>query len=386
LSISETMFPQLDKNDLPITPLSQRFYTSDEWFEKDMERVFRKRWLFVCHVTAIPKVGDYTTYQIGNDSVIVVRGKAEQIHAFHNTCAHRGAELCEHGTGNTQVFVCPYHAWSYNLDGSLRLAPQMHGIDKSATSAHKVWCEVWNGFVFINMSKDQPTTVADHLSSADFSGHKLEGLKVIESREYLIDVNWKVIGENQQECYHCSLVHSNTLAKIIDAGTNNDAYSQADVDVPNSSDYVIFSPDLMSGSFLPGNVSQTKTGQYVNRRLFADGSQSPKLLSWFPNFILAAFSDFGFIQDWIPMSANKTLYRSAWFVHKDSQEGIDYIKDEVVEMLEEVNQEDKALYEKLQRGVMSSGYVPGRYNPAMEAETRQYLRQYISMISGPTSL
>jgi phenylpropionate dioxygenase-like ring-hydroxylating dioxygenase large terminal subunit len=377
----DTLFPEIGEDGLPLTPLAREFYTSPEWFERDIEAIFRKRWLFVCHISEIPNPGDYTTYQLVQDSIIVARDKSGQINAFHNVCRHKGNLLCEHGKGNAKSFACPFHAWTYELDGSLRSAPLIDDIDKAAFSAKKVWCEVWNGIVFINLSKEHPKSVAEHMVNADFAGHQLERAKIIEAKDYHIEGNWKVNGETYQECYHCAGIHRDTLAKIMYSATTYAAFNHAPpTDVAEDAEFLIFSEDQREGCYKPGVETESLDGQFVTRRLLGETQQTPKLVSWFPNFALGACPDYAFIIDWIPVSATGTHWRTRWFVHEDAVEGVDYDRDEVVLTAHLVNVEDKAAVERLQSGINSSAYEPGPYQKPTENDSARYVRQYIEIM------
>jgi phenylpropionate dioxygenase-like ring-hydroxylating dioxygenase large terminal subunit len=372
-------FPSFSSDGLPLTPLPRDFYTSQDWFETDVERVYRRRWLYVCHVSEIAKTGDYVTFELGADSIVVARDSDRNINAFHNVCRHRGARLCNVGNGHSKLFICPYHAWSYNLDGSLRAAPEMPDLDKMQYGAIKVRSEIWNGFVFINLSSDEGGTVAEGLAATDFSGHQMERAKIIKTDVHLVDVNWKMMGENNQECYHCGGVHRNSLAKVIKGTENHLAY--ANQEEPDSGfEYMLYSPDLRNGSLIAGAQTQTQDGQVVCKKLFGSEPQPPKLVVWFPNFTLAAFPDFAFIYDWLPVSATQTLFRSTWFVHEDAVEGEDYTVAQVVDMHTRVNEEDIAILERQQAGINSSAYVPGPFHIPLENDTRRYVNHYLRMI------
>ena len=375
-------FPEMGEDGLPLTPLSRAFYTSDAWFRKDIERVFRRRWLFVCHMSEIPNTGDYTTYEIGEDSIVVARDREGSFNAFHNVCRHRGVRLCDAGRGNANAFVCPFHAWTYNLDGSLRGAPHMPGLDKSAFGAKKVWCEVWNGLIFINLSAERPKTVAEYLSGTDFAGHRLDNAKVIEARDYRTRANWKLNAETYQECYHCAVVHGNSLAKILIATTNHDAYADEPAQGSDPGEFLIYSDDLRDGAFAPGVQTETRDGQYVTRRLLGDGPnpQPPKLVSWFPGFSLAAFPDFAFVIDWVPVSATETVFRTRWLVHAEAVEGVDYDRAEVVDLANTFNLEDKVIVERNQAGINSPSYEPGPYQIPLENDTRKFIRHYLELV------
>jgi phenylpropionate dioxygenase-like ring-hydroxylating dioxygenase large terminal subunit len=384
INAADDRFPKMGSDGLPLTALSREFYTSQEWFQRDIELVFRRRWLFVCHISEVPTPGAYITLELADDSIIVARDKAGAFNAFHNVCRHRGTRLCEPGRGKTQAFVCPFHAWTYNLDGTLRSAPHMPDLDKARHGARRVWCEVWNGMIFINLMEDRPKPVSEYLRNADFSGHRLDHAKVIEAKNYLVKANWKINGETYQECYHCTGVHRDSLAKIMNSLTTYAAFSDKPSEVADDGEFLIFSADQRDGCFSPGVESETRDGQFVTKRMLGDGPapQAPKLISWFPNFALGANPDYAFIIDWQPVSATETMWRTRWLVHADAVEGVDYVVKDVVDMADLVNIEDKAIVERQQAGVNSSAYVPGPFQRPVEDDTRKYLRHYVRIMKG----
>jgi phenylpropionate dioxygenase-like ring-hydroxylating dioxygenase large terminal subunit len=374
-------FPETGNDGLPLTALSREFYTSPEWFQRDIERVFRRRWLFVCHGSEVKAAGDYTTFELGDDSIVVARDQHGQINAFHNVCRHRGTRFCDPGCGHVKAFVCPFHTWTYNLDGTLRGAPHMPGLDKTQYGAKRVWCEVWNGMVFINFMNEKPTPVAAYLRGADLESHRLDHAKVIEARDYPTDANWKINGETYQECYHCAVVHGASLGRLLTDVTNHTAYSNV-ADPSQDAEYMIYSADMRGGSLKPGVETQTWDGKLASKRLLGDGPepQPPRLLSWFPSFSVGAFPDYAFIIDWVPVSATRTNFRTRWLVHEEAVEGVDYEREDILRMADTFNLEDKLIVNRAQAGVNSSAYVGGPYQRPFEDDTRKYIRQYLSLV------
>lgn len=379
-----SIFPETGSDGLPVTSLAREFYTSKIWFDRDVEQVFSRRWLFACHISEMPKPGDYITMELGETSIIVARNKSGEIHAFHNVCRHRGTRLREPGRGNAAVFVCPFHSWSYNLDGGLRAAPHMPDIDKACYSLKSVWSETWNGMIFINLLKEQPKPVADYLRNADISGHELDRAKVVAVKDYLTKANWKINGETFQECYHCAVVHGDSLGKLINPITTYTAYEDSGDRTGDDGDveYLIYSADLEDGQFAPGIKTESKSGQFVSKRFLGSGPgpQPARLISWFPNFSVGAWPDFAVIVDWIPVSATETIFRTRWLVHQDAVEGTDYNLDEVIELTDLTNIEDKKIVELQQQGVNSPAYVPGPYHKPLEDDARKYIAHYLAMV------
>ena len=138
--------------------LSREYFASAELFALERERIFQHSWLLAGHVSQLAATGSYFLLELDRESVIVVRDADAQVRAFHNHCRHRGSRLCQHAAGELGASIqCPYHAWTYALDGSLRTVPAMNevaGFDTADYPLHRVALEVWEGFVFVNLARD----------------------------------------------------------------------------------------------------------------------------------------------------------------------------------------------------------------------------------------
>ena len=140
--------------------LPQRYFVSSEVFAKEAERIFARHWLCVGHQTQIARPGDYFLQEIGNESLIIVRDRKDKVRSFFNVCRHRGTRLCEQSHGQFHATIqCPYHAWTYTLEGALLGAPHMDAVadfDKAAHSLREVAVELWEGFIFVNLTEQPP--------------------------------------------------------------------------------------------------------------------------------------------------------------------------------------------------------------------------------------
>ena len=133
--------------------LDQQFYINDDIFELDVKNIFYKQWVFVGHISRIPHLGDYFLFNIGKESIIIIRDEDNNIHAHYNVCRHRGSQICLKEQGNKKLLVCPYHAWSYNLDGTIKSARMMNDdFNKKEWSLHKCHLKIFEGLIFINLS------------------------------------------------------------------------------------------------------------------------------------------------------------------------------------------------------------------------------------------
>ncbi len=194
------------------TTLPGRLYHDPAIYEEELRRIFSTMWLCVGRDEDIPKPGDYLTRSIGSESVIITRDAREEAHAFYNVCRHRGTRLLTEPSGSgLSTIQCPYHAWTYGLDGTLRGAPHMEEsahFDKQNFSLSRVRLERWDGFLFVNLDRDAEP-LRDFLGemAAKFARYRLGDLRRGKRIAYSVASNWKMLAENYAECYHCFLIH-----------------------------------------------------------------------------------------------------------------------------------------------------------------------------------
>ncbi len=206
--------------------LPAQWYSDAEVFRLEQERIFRSAWQYAGHIRQVERPGDYFTCRAGQVPIVVVRDHDGEVKAFVNVCRHRGTEVAQ-SAGHRETLQCPYHAWTYGLDGSLRAAPRSErepGFDKSELGLLPVCVDAWGPFLFVDPDPDA-TPLADALGElpgivAD-SGLDVGALRFRERVEYDIAANWKVVVENYLECYHCPVAHPG-FSEVIDV--DPDAY------------------------------------------------------------------------------------------------------------------------------------------------------------------
>ena len=189
--------------------LDQRFYKDMSIFDLEKHNIFYNSWIFIGHESQIPNKGDFFVYKLLDEEIIVLRNKENKVKAFFNVCRHRGSRVCLEEKGNTSRFTCPYHSWTYNLDGKLLAAKSLReGIDKSELGLHPCNIESASGMLLINLS-DNPESLKNLQSDLKepFEMFGFKDLKVAAHKNYPIASNWKLAVENYQECYHCGPAH-----------------------------------------------------------------------------------------------------------------------------------------------------------------------------------
>jgi phenylpropionate dioxygenase-like ring-hydroxylating dioxygenase large terminal subunit len=359
--------------------LPQKYFVSSEIFAEEQENIFSRQWLLVGHQSQIAKAGDYFVAEVADESVIIARDRRSTIRGFYNVCRHRGTRLCEEQSGHSSAIQCPYHAWTYALDGRLIGSPHMDevpGFDRSAYSLHPVNLGVWEGFIFVNVA-DDPMPLEKWFAplAGKFSHWNLPRLRSVKRIEYDIRANWKLMFENYSECYHCPGVHP-MLSKV--------------------SPYDSAENDLTEGPFLGGFMkinkgrSLTMSGKECALRIDHEAEAEAEeeegeeenrervfYYSLFPNMLLSMHPEYVMVHQLWPQAPDRTLIVCDWFFHPDAAERDDFNPEDAIEFWDVTNKQDWHVCELSQRGIASRAYQPGPYSsresiPA--AWDREYLR------------
>lgn len=351
--------------------LPGRYFNSETIFKEEIDRIFSSRWLCIGRQEQIPNPRDYFLWQMGSESIIVLRDRNAEVKAFYNICRHRGTRLCTQQQGNFSKSIhCPYHAWAYDLDGRLLVAPLMNELadfqqkDYSLYSAPIV---TWEGFLFINLAKSpEPFATAFAPLMGKFSQWELPQLRVVDSMEYQVQANWKLIFQNYSECYHCPTIHP-TLAKrsFYRSGEN----------------------DLFDGPFLGGFMTIEQPGGSLtassNRcatplgNISGEDLQRVYYYSIFPNMFLSLHPDYVMVHRLLPESPDRTRIICEWLFHPKSIDRTNFNPQDAVKLWDITNQEDWQMCELMQAGVASRAWTHGPYATAeslLAAFDREYLK------------
>jgi glycine betaine catabolism A len=353
--------------------LPQRYFVSPEVSAEEEEKIFSKCWLLVGHQSQIPAAGDYFVQETGGESLIIVRDRSGVIRGFYNVCRHRGTRLCEDSGGRSPTIQCPYHAWTYGLDGRLIGSPHMDevpGFDRSEYSLHPVNLGLWEGFIFVNLDDDaMPLEGWFAPLSGKFSHWNLPRLRSVKRVEYDVKANWKLMFENYSECYHCPGVHP-MLSKI--------------------SPYDSAENDLTEGPFLGGFMrinkgkSLTMSGEacafpVAGKEQAHEQEEKERVFyySIFPNMLLSMHPEYVMVHQLWPQSPGRTLIVCDWFFHPEASRRDGFNPEDAIEFWDVTNKQDWHVCELSQQGIASRAYEPGPYGsresiPA--AWDREYLR------------
>ena len=357
--------------------LPQPFYTDPDLFDFDMSAVFGRSWLMIGFEVELPDAGSYMAVTIGQNSVIVVRGRDGVIRGFHNTCRHRGSQICADGLGRALKLMCPYHKWTYELDGRLIGAARMPSDFKSEEHGLlPVLVERVAGCLYLALTDAAPDFAPFRSGLASrLEPYRLADAKVAFRSTLTEKANWKLVMENARECYHCAASHPEL--KLSYPVSYGDAVGRDRVEynrrLAARVEGLGLSTSAAVGSWWhveryplnPGMESiSADGGAVVSRRLIELEEKEIGGLWWAiqPHSFCHALSDYAFMFSAIPVGPQETRVESKWLVHKDAVEGVDYTIETLIETWTKTNLQDRELAENNQRGVNGLGYVPGPYS------------------------
>jgi Rieske 2Fe-2S family protein len=390
--------------------LERAFYTDPEIYAQDLENIFYREWLFAIPACQLTKAGSYAQLQIGAYNVILVKGSDGEIRAFHNSCRHRGSIICEGREGHVAKLVCPYHQWTYDLDGKLLWARDMGPeFNPSKHNLHPVHMRELAGLIYICLAETPPEfdSFAD-TARPYLEVHELQNAKVAYSSSIIEKGNWKLVWENNRECYHCAGTHpalcrSFPLDPAV-AGVSADGSVPERLQAHFDKCEAAGAPSkFYMGGFagqyrlarmpLQENaVSYTMDGKAATRRNLGRVTvpDAGTLLKFhYPSTWNHFLPDISMTFRVTPIGPQETEVTTYWLVNKDAVEGVDYDLKRLTEVWIATNDEDRQIVEDNQAGINSPAYVPGPYSPIMEDGVDQFVDWYVKTMlraKGPQHL
>jgi glycine betaine catabolism A len=350
--------------------LHGRFYTSQEIFAEERERVFSRRWVCIGRESQIADPGSFVVKEVAGESLIILRDRSQEIRAYFNVCRHRGTRICtEHSGRFSNTIQCPYHAWTYTLDGKLLGAPSMDGVegfDKGEFPLHSIAIARWEGFLFVNLAPNpERFEMAFAPLLGKFARYQLPSLRVERRIEYDLACNWKLVFENYSECYHCATVHPQLVRlSPADSGEN----------------------DLTDGPFLGGYMTLPNAeGLSRSGRACAipvgdlptEDLRRVYYYSIFPNMLLSLHADYVMAHYIQPISPERTRIECEWLFHPEASSRPGFNPDDGVSFWDETNRQDWRMCELSQLGISSRAYTPGPYSPR-ESISAAFDREYLA--------
>lgn len=358
-------------------------YLNPAWFDREMAAIHHRQWLYGCHLTEIPVTGSFVVRNVAPyESLVIVRLAEEAVRAFFNVCRHRGSRICDEAAGTVRHLRCPYHKWTYGLDGQLLRAPHIadgDGFSYSELGLDQAHVEIWGGHVFVNLDTGTPAPLGPQLDAAApaLSRFQPARTKVAVRRTYPIAANWKLVMENFWECYHCATGHPEFCFAADVAALNDSDFT--DVADPGSDVALVIEGPL---PLKPTMRTLSMDGSLVCNRLLGNFSVAPRAgeTGATAGFLLrhctaaTYFEDHAIILDFQPVAPTRTELVMRWLVHEDAVEGRDYKVERLVAVFDITNRQDCELSERNQAGVQSVRYRPGPNSFAHEAGIHEFHR------------
>ena len=379
--------------------LNRAFYLDADIYERDLAEIYMKSWLYAGHISEIPAVGSYMLFEFASESVIIVRSGTNKVSALLNVCRHRGSRVCLENKGCAKKLVCTYHAWVYELDGSLRAASHMpDDLDKSELGLKNIHCEVLEGMIYVNFAEaPAPFAPIREAMTECLRPYRLDNAKVAHRKSYSMNANWKLSVENYTECYHCVPSHpeytrghslakpgarsSEAMAEVMsragEFGLSDKSVSRLYLDAEG------FGADYFYGRYpmWRGHITGSEDGQSVAPLLGDikgyDGGTTDFQVG--PVTFALAYCDYVVIYRFTPTSSDTSECDITWLVNGDAEEGKDYDVERLIWLWDVTTTADKRIIENNAKGVNSRFYKPGPLS-LMEEFTWEYMSWYLQAI------
>lgn len=335
--------------------LPGRCYTDPELFRRELEVLYLDSWICAGRAESIASAGDYFLCDVAGESVIVTRTEAGDIRAHYNVCRHRGTRMCAKPAGSFAGRIqCPYHGWTYGLDGQLIGAPHMDHPDfrREEYPLHRVQTDLWDGHLFLHFGPNPPP-LAEQLGElpAKFAPWRMQELRLHRQIVYDVKANWKLIILNYNECLHCPILHP-ALNRLTD-------YLGADNEAPASG--------YIGGGMGFRGEAETMSIDGKRRRAYLPGlgEREQKIVEYYaiyPNLLLSLHPDYMMVHRLWPRAVDRTQIVCEWYFHPGEMAKPDFTADDATEFWDVTNREDWGISEQSQAGIQSRCYTPGPYS------------------------
>jgi len=384
--------------------LEREFYTDPRIFERDMDRMLLCHWFCAAHAASVPRPGDYLLVELGAESIIIVRTHDAQIKALLNVCRHRGSRICTARSGKAAAgrFTCPYHAWTYDLNGRLTVAREMpDAFNRDEFSLKSLPIRVVEGLIFTTFAAAPLDFGPAEQALARCAGvHGWATAKVAHRETYSINANWKLAVENYMECYHCQPAHPEFSKRHVYARPAKQSVELERAGRRRSEELGIFIADVdqyaraarpgaesvsVFRSALSEGVASATPDDRPIARLMGDFPQHDGNSTYFdigPVSDFLAYADHGVLYRFVPRAVGHTQMEVIWLVHADAVEGEDYDVDRLTWLWRTTSAEDKKIVELNQAGVNSRYFEPGPY-ALQESYALRFVDWYLTELARP---
>jgi len=348
-------------------------YVSEEIYRLEQAAVFAASWLCVGRDADLAGAGDCIVRELAGDSVVILRGGDGALRAFFNVCRHRGSRLVDQPSARgLPRILCPYHAWSYNLDGSIQNAPGMGAaFDRGAHALRGARAAVHEGFVFVNLDASAPP-LADALADLpDLTRYRIPDLVCARRTEYDVAANWKLICENYSECYHCGNAHPQ-LSRL------SDLIARSDRPQESGGCFNGGPMRLRDGITTMSMSGQSRTPAIPGLSL--EDSRHVHYYVIYPNLLLSPHPDYVLTHTVWPLDAGHSRVICEWLYPRAAVDAADFDPADVVDFWDLTNRQDWILCERTQLGARSRGFRPGPYQEAEDC-VHQFDRWYAARLT-----
>lgn len=349
---------------------SREEYNSPEIFNLEMEKIYGTNWCFVGLSEELGKVGDRVVVEIGNESILILRNRENQLRAYFNVCQHRGSQLCDaSGSGFGGAITCPYHSWSYSVEGNLVATPlhEKDSIDRSTLGLKPVKVDEWQGAIFVSLDPNAPSLLKwldEHYSRPrSLENFDMASLKNARTTIDEVEANWKVLGENYSECLHCAVVHP----ELVDLVPVYKTGKTIQEDRPDWG--VSLSPGATSLSFKKDeNLPLLPTMDDLN-----DYSVFGAYV--YPNMLIDISPTVAVLTRYVPRSATHTTVYTYYLFPKEVVNNPEFDLEPTISFSDLVNQQDISVCVRVQRGVASKSFT-NAHHTNMERYCKQLINRY----------
>ena len=352
-----------------VRSLPSHLYRDGAAFDLELKKIWYQNWIFAAHISELPGTGDFLITRIGDQEIVLVK-TTNGINGFYNTCRHRGAALCIEDSGQFPggVIRCPYHHWTYSLEGALVQTPRLDEtlqFDHSAYSLYPVNVKIWEGCIFVNLSPTVSESLGEGIQPAEdtLANWDVASLKIAHRYETVLNCNWKIIWENFLECYHCPGIHRD-LCNLVPIYQRSFMEREDERGWEQRDD---LSDPKFAGGLSHGNYSWTTDGQLhgepfpnLTAEEFAAGYVYAQLL---PSMFIVGHPDYVRMVWLRPLSPEQTCFSCYWLLPEASLERNDLDLASIVDFGMTVIEEDARVCELNQRGLKSLPHRGGQLVP-----------------------
>ena len=386
---------------LPNHSLPREAYLDPAMFEADLARVWTKEWILAGVEAAIPEVGMFERVRVGQFDLLLVRAGDGAVLALHNVCRHRGFVLCDQPDGLIRNrIVCPYHQWAYHLDGTVARARSMPAdFDATNYALGRAHCQTVGGMIFVCLAEVPPDFIPfRELVEPYLEPYDLSSALVAKRTVGIERGNWKLVMENNRECFHCRVSHPELCATFPEAplhagNASSDEAAQMNAMVDSwersglPSRFSAASDAAFRVMRMPlhdSAQSMTLDGEPAVSRRFAslpEGNVGDVLLYHYPSTWMHLQADHCLVFRITPVAPALTELVTYWLVPPGSEAGIHYDMSNLTQVWDATNAQDTALVERAHAGILSPAYRPGPYSPSEETGVIQFIDWYVHRMS-----